>query len=171
LAQPTNLQREETRGIFVLGVIATLWAVLNEPGLGVSTRLPLEAVAVLYIVMLYWGLYAFFMAIGVSSDILVIGVARWATWIGHSLFRFSLGATFAIAGIVLIDAGPFGFKIYLLHPLGLSVLSLLWVMYFVGQVPDFIRYLRAKPRRQLTRNDVITPVSFILFSIPLLILS
>jgi hypothetical protein len=163
-------QREETRGIFVLGVIATLWAVINEPGLGLSSRLPLEAVAVLYIVMLYWGLYAFFMAIGMSSDIFNAELAQWAAWTGDSLFRFSVVASFAIAGIALIDAGPFGFKIFLVHPLGLSVLSVLWVLYFTGGLPYFIRYLLMKPRRQPTRDDVLTPISFVVFSLPLLIL-
>jgi len=165
-----NPKREEIRGMFVIGVVATLWALLSQPSLGLSAKLPLEVVAILYIVMLYWGLYAFFMAIGMSSDILNAELAQWAAWIGHSLFRFSIVATFAIAGIALIDAGPFGFKIFLLHPLGLSVLSVLWVLYFAGGLPDFIRYLLTKPRRRPTKDDILTPISFIVFSFPLLIL-
>ena len=89
-----NPKREEIRGMFVIGVVATLWALLSQPSLGLSAKLPLEVVAILYIVMLYWGLYAFFMAIGMSSDILNADLAQWAAWIGHSLFRFSVVATF-----------------------------------------------------------------------------
>jgi hypothetical protein len=157
--------------MFVLGVLAIVWTILNQPSTGLFGKLPLEVVAILDIVMLYWGLYAFLMPIGFSSDILNAELAQWATWIGHSLFQFSVIASVAIAGIALIDAGPFGFKIYLIHPLGLSALSVLWVLYFSGGVPDFIRYLRKKPRRRPTKDQMLRPVSFIIFSLPLLILT
>jgi hypothetical protein len=166
-----NLKTEEIRGMFVLGVLAILLALVSQPSLGLLGKLPLEVVAILYIVMLYWGLYAFFIAIGLSSDILNVGLSQWAAWIGHSLFQFSVIASIAIAGIALIDAGPFGFKILLIHPLGLSVLSVLWGLYFSGGVPDFIRYLIKKPRQRPTRVQVLRPVSFIVFSLPLLILT
>jgi hypothetical protein len=166
-----NLKREEIRGMFVLGVLAILLALVSQPSLGLLGKLPLEVVAILYVVMLYWGLYVFFMAIGLSSDILTVGLAQWAAWIAHSLFQFSVIASLAIGGIALIDAGPFGFKIFLIHPLGLSALSLLWVLYFSGGVPDFIRYLLKKPRQRPTRGQILRPVSFIVFSLPLLILT
>jgi len=161
---------EEVRGIFVLGVLATLLVLIVEPGLQVQSRLPSEVLLLLEVLILYWGSYAFTMAIGVSYDILGVTVGRMAAWIGHSLFFYSLLATSVIAFLAVTNALPFGFKIQLLRPFGPALFFTILLLYFAGGLPRFIRYLCKQPRKLPSRGRILTEVVFVLLGVPLIVI-
>lgn len=85
-----GLHREEVRGLFVLGVIATLLAIRDSLNFrlvawGFSGRDLTD------VLIAFWGLYAFLMAIGVSGDLVRRGVARIAIVVARLMFSYGLG--------------------------------------------------------------------------------
>lgn len=99
--RPLDLQREEVRGVFVIGIIATLLAIR----LAILSAEP--TVFLLDVLIAYWGLYAGLMAIGVSSDILGNGeesmLTKCAQEIGHLCFTYGAAATALVPVLMVVD--------------------------------------------------------------------
>jgi hypothetical protein len=68
MATKDELHREEARGIFVLGVIASLLAAKDSLGLALDLA-HFTFSSFLVILILYWGAYTALMAVGISSDL------------------------------------------------------------------------------------------------------
>jgi hypothetical protein len=130
-----NLQREQVRGLFVLGVIATLLGVRNEVDLMVK-RGSIHAMisAGVSFLIFYWGLYAFLMSVAVSGDIFnkttitisyTFAKAMFKIGIGGIAFSIIAGTIFGLVSMLqlplaltlLITAATFGFGTYILSKL------------------------------------------------------
>jgi hypothetical protein len=82
--------REELRGIFVLGVIATLLTsreFLDFLVLGVPIRV------ILLGIILMWGAYAFFMVVGISGDWVNEPIVKVCYLMAYTLFVTGIGGT------------------------------------------------------------------------------
>lgn len=68
------LAREELRALFVLGIIGTLLGVRDVLDINLGYGITFSFVATL--LMIYWGIYVFLMAIGISDDLVRLRVAN-----------------------------------------------------------------------------------------------
>jgi hypothetical protein len=100
-----NLQRDEVRGIFVLGVIGTLLALWQLPNtvFTESPRVTLHIIIVSLTVL--WGLCIFFMVIGVSDDWMWERLVKISYSIAKILFL--LGIAFLSAIFIMIGIAHF----------------------------------------------------------------
>jgi hypothetical protein len=100
-----NLQREEARGLFVLGVIAALLAAKDV--LGIDIRLNYGLVintGALYPLIFFWGAYAFLMALAVSDDMFSSRIRRDLRSLAGVVFL--LGIFFSLLFVMLSLLGP-----------------------------------------------------------------
>jgi uncharacterized membrane protein len=98
-----ELQREEVRGIFVIGVIATLLVLVTElPSVQIITpELHLSNVFIGIIVM--WGAYSFLMAVGMSRDIVRPTVAFGFRALAKLYFLFGITTTVVYPLFTILD--------------------------------------------------------------------
>jgi len=96
-----RLQREETRAVFVIGLLALLLTLKLDP----SFSSMFESLKPLNLLILYWGLYVGSAAVGVSSDIIDEQAAK-ATWeVAHGFFVIGAGMTLAVVVAFLSAVG------------------------------------------------------------------
>jgi hypothetical protein len=97
-------EREELRGLFVLGIIATLLTsreFLDFPILGVPTR------TILLSLILSWGAYAFFMVIAISGDWVKEPIVKVCYFLAYNLFVTGISAT--IAALLFVTVAVYVF--------------------------------------------------------------
>jgi hypothetical protein len=83
-----NYHREEIRGLFVLGIIATLLAVRGQ--IAYSIKFPfatLDLAVILNWLILYWGIYAVLMAVAVSDDIYKKSIQAICAGLARVMFK------------------------------------------------------------------------------------
>lgn len=100
-----RLRREEARGIFAIATIATIIAVRSAI---YNAQLPLLEAPIgplLDLLLMPWGLYVFFMAVGISEDILPYAMARQCIQLAYLMFRTGLIWSGAIFGVLLLFRG------------------------------------------------------------------
>jgi hypothetical protein len=99
-----NLEREEVRGIFALGVLGSLlgvWTALQH--FQVSSHISLLTLALGLII--YWGLYVFLMAIGVSNDFINRSFADFCVRVAQAYFVVGISITVVLPPVAfLIDS-------------------------------------------------------------------
>jgi hypothetical protein len=88
-----DLHREEVRGLFVLGIIGVLLAIRNV----VPWNIPI------YYLLLYWGMYAFLMALGVSADIIEQPYSYAGMFLAKKMFGFGIAMFGALAAYAFIN--------------------------------------------------------------------
>jgi hypothetical protein len=105
MADTVNFQREEVRGLFVIGIIASLLAVRDVLRLKVALPfgITLDA-SVLNILLFFWALYAFLMAIAVSDDIFAERIR--AECFDLSRFSFLMGIFLVLWLLMLAVLAP-----------------------------------------------------------------
>jgi hypothetical protein len=103
------LHHEEVRGLFVLGVIATILAFKNELASIITPTGGLIGDAVVLVLAATWGSYAFLMAIGLSDDVFkprvcsaCLRLARLLLWLG--VYYFSIVIIVGIASFLFGEA-------------------------------------------------------------------
>jgi hypothetical protein len=137
--KPTSiyLGREEIRGLFTLGLLAVITTIRVQ----YQTReitIPINGVQ--YVVtpffdamIILWSLYAFFMVLGISDDIIGEKASKGL----RRISRYYLYFSFLILGIMAV---AFYYTIYPLQAIGLSVFAVaLFIYWFAKQI-----YLLAK---------------------------
>ena len=97
-----STKKEEIRGLFVLGVIATVLAfrgdlqkIVSPSGGNLGALVPVLA--------LTWGVYAFFMTIGISDDIFKAKACRVCTSIAKSIFWLGTYYTSTLLVVVSVS--------------------------------------------------------------------
>jgi hypothetical protein len=99
LSKSERLQQEEVRGVFVLGTIATIIALLQMHWLDFPIPATVaKADFFAQILLFFWGFYVFVMAIGVSGDVFPSGLADRAEAMGHFLFAGGILFSFMMLG-------------------------------------------------------------------------
>ncbi len=107
-----TLQREEVRGVFVLGIIGTLLVLANFFAYVKITPESSLSVVVFYLVS-FWGLYVFLTAIGVSEDFVKPEIAETCRWLAKGYFVLGISMTAVVV--------PYEFvAYYVIERLGLS---------------------------------------------------
>jgi hypothetical protein len=97
--QNDKLLREEVRGVFVLGIIGTLLALGR--GLDVKVFFDVSLATLANGLVLYWGMYVVFMAIGVSDDIVKPRVSKFCNSLAKVYFVGGLAILMVIPIVVL----------------------------------------------------------------------
>ena len=134
-----ELRREETRGIFALGVIATVIAFRQE--FAATSSL---AASLVFLIAAQWGLYVFLMTVGVSDDVFKPTVieacliyAKLAFWAGVAgvgvVIALSVGGLFlggVARGLTLCD--PSGIVCFhgLFGILALPIVAAVYIWFF-----------------------------------------
>jgi hypothetical protein len=93
---------EELRAIFVLGVIGSLLTVEHILGAAQITSNISFRTVTLYLII-YWGLYVFLMAIGVSDDIVNPRITHACVKYAIVFFILGIAATLAVPAAILFD--------------------------------------------------------------------
>ena len=139
-----ELQREEVRGILVLGVIASLLGVKDSLGLAVDFS-HFTYSSVLVILILYWGTYVTMMAVGVSSDLFDERFAARCATLARFMF---VGGVWTLVMAVLSVPLAYLFSIIspgdLAVPYAVSVSSIITGAVF-QRIGGFKRFLRRSP--------------------------
>jgi hypothetical protein len=130
--KPTSIYfwREEIRGIFALGLLAVLTTVRIQCQ---NITIPIKGTQYIitpffdYLIIL-WSLYAFFMVLGISDDI----IGKEACLALRKISRYYLNISFVILGILAV---AFYYAIYPLQAIGLSVFGVaLFTYWFVKRI-------------------------------------
>ena len=96
-------EREEVRGIFVLGIIATLLSIAQvAPKLQLPFGVPF--VDAMYWLIVYWGSYLVFAVIGISRDWIRQSVAEWSYEFSSITFVGGMGILVALVTLVVIGS-------------------------------------------------------------------
>ncbi len=87
-----DLKKEEVRGLFVIGIIASLLAARDS--FSWTVQLPygvmIDSKSIVNGFLLYWGLYAFFMVVALSDDVFNEKVANDCAVTGHFMVFFGI---------------------------------------------------------------------------------
>lgn len=118
-----SIEREEVRGLFVLGVIAALLTARGFPDFPLSQVLTFHT-AMNGLVM-YWGLYVFFMALGVSPDWIDQDIAKGCYDFAKYLFIAGIGV---MCGTVVVVVLSYLFPTFVSTRLGLAIVWVLAVL-------------------------------------------
>lgn len=128
------LGREEIRGIFALGLLAVITAVriqyiaLNRDITILIEGTPQNITPFFDAMILLWSLYAFFMVLGVSDDI----IGEKASSGLRRTSRYYLYLSFLILGLFAV---VFYYSLYPLQAIGLSVFAIaLFIYLFAKQI-------------------------------------
>lgn len=134
--KPTNiyLGREEIRGIFALGLLAVATSVriqymaLNRDITILIDGKPQDITPFFDAMIILWSLYAFFMVLGISDDIIGEKASRGL----RRISRYYLYVSFLILGLIAI---VFYYALYPLQAIGLSVFAVaLFIYWFAKQI-------------------------------------
>ena len=129
--KPTNIYRgEEARGFFVLGLLAVVATIRIQFLNGVITIL---INGTQYIItpffdamIILWSLYAFFMVLGISDDI----IGEKASNGFRRISIYYLNISFLILGIMAV---AFYYTVYPLQAIGLSVFAVALFIYWLAK--------------------------------------
>ena len=111
-----NLELEEVRGLFVLGVIAALLSVRGFTDFPLLQDLTFRAA--INVLIVYWGLYVFFMALAVSHDWINQRVAKRCHYLAKQLFIAGICST---CGAVVVMVLSYLFPTFVSTTLGLVI--------------------------------------------------
>jgi hypothetical protein len=134
--KPTRiyLGREEIRGIFALGLLAVVTTVriqyiaLNRDITILIDGKPQNITPFFDAMIVLWSLYAFFMVLGISDDIIGEKACRGL----RRISRYYLYVSFLILGLFAI---VFYYSLYPLQAIGLSVFAIgLFIYWFAKQI-------------------------------------
>jgi hypothetical protein len=125
-----DLTREEVRGIFVLGIIGTLLVLMTSLGGIMFTQKSSLQVTVIGL-LIYWSVYAFLMAIGVSDDIIDPRIAGFCKTAGSLFFVLGISVTIVFVPLVWIAdwyIQPAGLPTWVNMVIGLVFVSLVTIL-------------------------------------------
>jgi hypothetical protein len=105
---------EEVRGIFVLGIIATLLAVRYSSGINANDAVGSIFVLAVNFLTVYWGAYIFLVSIAIPNELLDTRISYWSYVLAKSLFFVGV-MTMPIAVLVVFLVNIF--RSYLSNPL------------------------------------------------------
>jgi len=146
MATKEELHREEVRGIFVLGVIASLLAAKDILGLALDfARFTYSSFLV--ILILYWGGYTVLMAVGVSSDLFDEAFAARCETLAR--FMFVSGVWVMICSVLFVPL------VYLLRTF-LPVNDAVYYSTFTSGVVTLFLFARARGFKRLRRGPQIS---------------
>jgi hypothetical protein len=143
--KPTGiyLGREEIRGLFALGLLAVVTTVrIQYLALNREIAIPINGTQYVVtpffdVMIILWSLYAFFMVLGISDDIIGEKACKGL----RSVSRYYLYISFLILGLMAV---VFYYSIYPLQAIGLSVFAVtLSIYWFAKQM-----YLLAKKMKE-----------------------
>jgi hypothetical protein len=140
-----QLHREEVRGLFALGVIATILAYRHEFVAIISPGSPLGGLIV-WVVAINWGLYAFLMTVGLSDDVFKPSISRNCFTLAKFAFWGGVADVAAATIIVIVGLliGGIGSNIVLCDPLGILCFhSLIGIMVFPIALVVWIIFMKA----------------------------
>jgi hypothetical protein len=144
--KPTGiyLGREEIRGVFVLGLLAVVTAVriqyiaMNRDIAILIEGEPQNITIFFDAMIILWALYAFFMVLGISDDIIGERASRGF----RTVSRYYLYVSFLILGLLAV---VFYSAFYFLQAIGLSVFAGALFFYWFGKrVYLFTKRIREK---------------------------
>jgi hypothetical protein len=132
--KPTSiyLGREEIRGLFTLGLLAVI-ATIRIQYQNREITIPIKGTQYVItpffdVMIIMWSLYAFFMVLGISDDIIGEKACKGL----RTVSRYYLYGSFLILGIMAV---VFYYTIYPLQAIGLSVFAIaLFFYWFAKQI-------------------------------------
>ena len=139
-----ELRREEIRGLFVLGLLAILVAIKfqNEEIIIKIGKISFDIIPLLTITIISWSLYAFFMVLGVSEDV----IGKSASEIFKEFSRAFLALDFLLLGIFSI------FVFYAAYPSRLPwVLCLIFIL-ILHMIVKKLRETKKEIKSTVKRN-------------------
>jgi len=158
LQSETELRREELRGLFTLGLLAILVVIKfqNEKLPVTMGQSSLDLIPWLNFTIILWSLYAFFMVLGLSSDVIGKNLAE-TFWAGSKLFLQVDFIWSAFLGVLYFILGYPTRSLWILGLTGATVLVgiLLWLR------KKKLREIWQKPK--VTKLDLIVRVTLFSF--------
>jgi hypothetical protein len=132
--KPTRvyLGREEIRGLFILGLLAVITAIrIQYMALNREITIPINGTQYIVtsffdVMIILWSLYAFFMVLGISDDIIGEKASRGL----RRISRYYLYVSFLFLGFLAI---VFYYSIYPLQAIGLSVFAVAILVYWFAK--------------------------------------
>ena len=122
--------REEIRGLFTLGLLAVVTSIRIQyldklMTISINERI-VDLTSLFDLTIILWSLYAFFMVLGVSDDMLGEKEARLL----RSLSRYYLFFSYFIIGFVLVDVY---YSLYPLQSIGITIIMISVIAYWLSK--------------------------------------
>ena len=144
-----DFRKEELRGLFVLGLLAVFASVRVQYSSFMVQfgQLSLDIIPLLNIIIILWSLYAFFMVLGLSEDV----IGKTAASVFRQNSKTFLLYNFLLLAVLIGIFGVVGFP-HIIYLLGFIVILISY--FFIVKLFEKIR--RKKPRKKKTTKKEVT---------------